>query len=80
MKSFSSVRNGLRWLIERLLLISLIVSLLLVVWIFAGNIPGKSVEVRAGVKGAYFETASVDLGKFLKKDDINIKISNRADS
>jgi hypothetical protein len=78
--SFTSVRSGLRWLVERLLPISLVLSLLLVVWIFVGNIPGKSVEVRAGVKGAYFQTASEEIGKFLKKDGINIKILNRADS
>ncbi len=80
MISFTSVRSGLRWLVERLLPISLVLSLLLVVWIFVGNIPGKSVEVRAGVKGAYFQTASEEIGKFLKKDGINIKILNRADS
>ena len=74
------MRSGLRWLVERLLPISLVLSLLLVVWIFVGNIPGKSVEVRAGVKGAYFETASREVGKYLKKDGININISNRADS
>ena len=74
------MRSGLRWLVERLLPISLVLSLLLVVWIFVGNIPGKSVEVRAGVKGAYFQTASEEIGKFLKKDGINIKILNRADS
>ena len=72
MISFTSVRSGLRWLVERLLPISLVLSLLLVVWIFVGNIPGKSVEVRAGVKGAYFQTASEEIGKFLKKDGINI--------
>ena len=80
MISYTSVRSGLRWLMERLLPISLVTSLLLVVWIFAVNVPSKSVEIRAGVKGAYFETASEEIGKYLKKDGINIKISNRADS
>ena len=50
------------------------------VWVFANKVPPTSVEVLAGVKGAYFETASQQIEGFIKKDGFSINISNTDNS
>jgi len=80
MKILRAIQSSARWLTSHLLALSLISSCVFVVWIFANKVPPTSVEVLAGVKGAYFETASQQIESFIKKDGFSIKISNTDNS
>jgi hypothetical protein len=80
MKIWRAVQSSVRWILGHFIALSLVSSCLLMLWVFANKIPPTSVEVMAGVKGAYFETASQKIESFIKKDGFSINISNTDNS
>ena len=55
MKIWRAIQSSVRWILGHFIALSLVSSCLLMLWVFANKIPPTSVEVMAGVKGAYFE-------------------------
>jgi len=80
MKIVREVQIYLRWLSSHLLPLSLVFSLLFAIWVVISKIPDTSIEVMAGVKGAYFETASKRIATQTEKDGFTLNISNTDNS
>ena len=80
MKILRVIQSSARWVISHLLQLSLIPSLFFAVFVVISKIPDTSIEVMAGVKGAYFETASKRVAAQIEKDEFEFNISNTDNS
>ena len=80
MKILRVIQSSARWFISHLLQLSLIPSLVFAVFVVISKIPDTSIEVMAGVKGAYFETASKRVAAQIVKDEFVFNISNTDNS